>query len=544
MSTRSNTCERSGGGPGTLAPRAVGIDRGGDMSIEMTSNKVLKLLLILVTTCVVATATAQESGKASGQDSDVESLFGEEKTQTNGTESSGQQVTAPEEKIQPARTESEEGQKEPAEASGSNPPVTSGTSPVAPEGSPATSEASGQPPSEIAAEPVSGKHSGIEEIVVTAQKRAENLQEVPIAIQAFSADYLGKQAVKSTMDLQSVVPSLIHSTAGGIPQAFIRGVGQDSYLPTADPGVATYVDGVFMPTVQGTVQSASLVERMEVLKGPQGTLYGRNATGGAINIITRDPSQEFEWNANLGGGSFKSLAAGTYINMPITSQAAASLGLAYDRREPYETQVNPNGPKLVNTTNEAVRGKVLVEPINDFKAVFSGYFSKHFGLDTDLFQAKKLSPLLTAAGAQPNADHPNQINSDSNGFADARSGGLGLKATYSTPWFDVIPITGYNDILAFTHTDFDATPLPVFNFNAPRPRGAFSRSLSQELQFVSNQTGNFDWIVGGFYYNSFGGFDPLQIETAPGIMTNLIGQINDSLVLHTAVQISLTPEGG
>jgi outer membrane cobalamin receptor len=125
----------------------------------------------------------------------------------------------------------------------------------------------------------------LEEIVVTAEKRSENLQNVPITVTAVTAAALAANKVESTQDLQFLVPSLVYNSASGFAQPFLRGIGSDFTVPNADPSVATYIDGAFVADQVATIQGLLAVDRVEVLEGPQGTLYGRNAVGGVERLV-------------------------------------------------------------------------------------------------------------------------------------------------------------------------------------------------------------------------------------------------------------------
>ena len=144
----------------------------------------------------------------------------------------------------------------------------------------------------------------IEEIMITAQRKTENLQDVPISVSAFSANFLNEAGISDTMELVQVTPGLTYGTqqAGGVP--FIRGVGNTIVAAGQDTSVATYVDDVYMSNSATAVMSLNNIERIEVLKGPQGTLFGRNATGGLIHVITKEPSYETLGNIELSYDNF------------------------------------------------------------------------------------------------------------------------------------------------------------------------------------------------------------------------------------------------
>jgi len=147
-------------------------------------------------------------------------------------------------------------------------------------------------------------NQGLEEIVVTAQKRSENLQDTPLAITAITGESIEGYGRSDVSALAFSSPSLAYSEAGGEAQLYIRGVGTNIFGVGADPSVAINLDGVYLGRPNMGLTQFLDVERVEVLRGPQGILYGRNSTGGAVNIISRMPTDEFEGYATLGFGSF------------------------------------------------------------------------------------------------------------------------------------------------------------------------------------------------------------------------------------------------
>lgn len=164
------------------------------------------------------------------------------------------------------------------------------------------------------------ENEGVTDIVVTAQRRAENVQDVPIAISAFSSDQLRAQGVSSALEIGQFVPNLIAQNNTGLGSAnayYLRGLGNTETIPTFDPPVGTYIDDVFMSRQNANNLNLFDVERVEVLRGPQGTLFGRNTTGGAINVILREPGKEFGGYAEVGYGRFnKKLVRGS-VDIPL-----------------------------------------------------------------------------------------------------------------------------------------------------------------------------------------------------------------------------------
>lgn len=190
---------------------------------------------------------------------------------------------------------------------------------------------------------------GIEEIVVTAQKRAENVQDVPIAISAFSSSALRERAVNDVSALGALAPNV--NLDGGTPfsgssavlSATIRGIGSDDFAFNIDPGVGIYLDGVFLARTVGANQDLPDVERIEVLKGPQGTLFGRNTIGGAVSIVTHNPGKEFRVVGDLTTGSYSLVKARATIDLPITEGLGASVTGAITSRNGFQKRIPYNG---------------------------------------------------------------------------------------------------------------------------------------------------------------------------------------------------------
>lgn len=179
--------------------------------------------------------------------------------------------------------------------------------------------------------------SVFETIIVTAQKREQSIYDVPVAMSAFTPDTIEKQGITDLVDIGKFVPNLNVTgfSAGHTSSAnpFIRGIGLQDHLITTEPGVGVYVDGIYLGRQVGQNWSLANIERVEVLRGPQGTLYGRNSIGGAINIITRKPGDEGGGRVSLTAGSRERLNGDVYTNMRLSDQFAMSLSLAYQSRD-------------------------------------------------------------------------------------------------------------------------------------------------------------------------------------------------------------------
>jgi iron complex outermembrane receptor protein len=201
------------------------------------------------------------------------------------------------------------------------------------------------------AAPASG---GLEEIVVTAQKRAENVQDVPIAISAFTSSALQERAVTDIAQLSNIAPNVTldagtpFSGSAAVLSAYIRGIGANDFAFNIDPGVGVYLDGVYLARSVGANQDLADVERIEVLKGPQGTLFGRNTIGGAISIVTHDPGEEFRFVGDVTTGSYNLIQARGTVDLPIAPGLSSSVSFSVKDRKGYVKRIRFPGVTDLN----------------------------------------------------------------------------------------------------------------------------------------------------------------------------------------------------
>ncbi|MXO64821.1 TonB-dependent receptor [Altericroceibacterium endophyticum] len=247
--------------------------------------------------------------------------------------------------------------------------------------------------------------SGIQTIVVTAQKRVENVQDVPIAISAFGGDQLQDRAVGEVSELAALAPnvsldsSVPFSGSTAVLAAYIRGIGSDDFAFNIDPGVGIYVDGVYLARSVGANQDLLDVERIEILKGPQGTLFGRNTIGGAISIVTRDPADEFRFRGDVTVGSYNRMQGRGSVDIPLTENLYSSLTFnvssrnGFVKRVPFPDDIRVNTPSFRSYAaadykspdtegdqdNRTVRGKLLYDLGSSFRVTLNGDYTYSAG---------------------------------------------------------------------------------------------------------------------------------------------------------------------
>ncbi len=219
-----------------------------------------------------------------------------------------------------------------------------------------------------------------DDVVVIARRREERLLDVPIAVSALSQADLAKLQAIDLSGIQGAIPNVnLVQGRGSTTSAnfFIRGIGQPDALQTFDPAVGVYVDGVYLSRIQGALLNLFDVQRVEVLRGPQGTLYGKNTIGGAVNIVTRKPDLgNFHASADVTYGAFDQVLLNGYATAPlITDKLALSLAGTYDTREGLVT--DPLTARRFNDRNLwAGRGILRFKPVDGFEFTLSGDYTK------------------------------------------------------------------------------------------------------------------------------------------------------------------------
>lgn len=246
---------------------------------------------------------------------------------------------------------------------------------------------------------------GIADIVVTAQKRSEKIQDVPIAISAFTSAALQERGVANISQLSAIAPnvnldsSVPFSGSTAVLSAYIRGIGSDDFAFNIDPGVGIYVDGVYLARSVGANQDLLDVDRIEILKGPQGTLFGRNTIGGAISIVTRDPGNTFRFKGDIATGSYNMLQARGTVEIPLADgiYSSVTFGLksqdGFVRRVPFPSALTANTPSFRSfaaagyesadreggENNRNLRAKLKFDKGGPFRLVLSGDYTYSTG---------------------------------------------------------------------------------------------------------------------------------------------------------------------
>jgi iron complex outermembrane receptor protein len=414
----------------------------------------------------------------------------------------------------------------------------------------------------------------VQEIVVTAQRQAQSLLSVPMAISAATGQQLDKAGAKEVADLQFITPGFVPSYSSGYTQIYIRGIGNSIFVG-ADPSVATFIDDV--PRIWGSmVQNFVNVDRVEVLKGAQGGLYGRNATGGVVNIITKQPSTDsFHGDGKISYGTKGTFEAAAFANMPVNDKVAVALSAERDTHDPYADNIaQPNHYTAANfptgsflgspaataaTLNSfshpqagyndqdfwAVDAKVLIKPVDNFKVTLAGDWSRKN--DSGGTQIYNTTPGFATNAFLPGffqefginfAPTPNFFQG-SNGnftmekavaaFANLQDYGGSATMVYSLPNVDLTSITAYRAQQTNFFEELAPAPVPVQDVLVRNRKNM----VYQEFRAVSTGAGPWHFLAGATYLSTgFKGSTDIAI-LPPLLPDEIVGRVKTNVTNWT-----------
>jgi len=343
--------------------------------------------------------------------------------------------------------------------------------------------------------------NALEEVVVTATKRAQSLQDVPMAVNAFNADTIETAGINDAGDLAILTPALNINvnTNPFAARMVIRGVGTAQTDPALEPSVGLFIDGIYLGRTGLGMSDLTDIERIEVLQGPQGTLYGKNTNAGAISVITKKPSfekSEGYIEASVGNYSMNKLTAS--ISGPLTQNLAYRLSGNINQRDGYYD--NSAGVDFNDADDWNIQGKLQWEPTESLSILLSG---SRVERDTtccgaDAVQDESVNNELVAQGLSPDSNDPYDYNVQSN--ADNRfameSDLLSMTIDYDTGWGAIKSITAWNDYSYRVDQDPDRSELDILTLSNDKYSGD---SFSQELRFTASPSDNVDYMLGVFY---------------------------------------------
>ncbi|MEQ8693648.1 MAG: TonB-dependent receptor [Pseudomonadales bacterium] len=340
-----------------------------------------------------------------------------------------------------------------------------------------------------------GEASGvIEEVVVTAEKRQSTVQDTPIAITAYDTEMLDLRGIDELEDLQFSAPNLVISPNSQSPvtYAYIRGIGSDQLVAGFDPGVAYHVDGLYVGQPSAMPGDMWDMTRVEVLRGPQGTLYGRNTTGGSINLITAEPTADFTAFGDITLGNYDRRRVRGVINGG-NETVAGRLSFIADKDDGYQDNlIGGNGDE---TDHHSIRGKLKIALSDNAEVLLTAQRFENNGRNSQK-KREGFAGLPVYAGAIPNPSDPRKIAKDRRERLDLENTLLSGRLTVDFENFSLVAITGYIENEWFQNADIDMSSNPIQYQNWDMETDQFS----QEIQLVSNGDGPWQWIAGVFFF--------------------------------------------
>ncbi|MNQ52512.1 Colicin I receptor precursor [compost metagenome] len=399
----------------------------------------------------------------------------------------------------------------------------------------------------------------IEEVVVTAQKRDQKLQDVPVAVSAFGERQLTNQAVQNLTDLSAKAPNVVLAPVGAYPYAsafFIRGLGFADVESSFEPAVGVEMNGVYLARNSGALQDFFDISSVEILRGPQGALYGRNTIGGVVSVRTKTPipGDPFSGAAQATVGDHGRKEARLAVNVPLGETFAARASLLY---KDYDGYVHNATLNKTQGYNETLAGRLtfVATPNAIFDATLVIDGDRERGSGAPFRNASTFgqvyydfspdtgtpSPIFPAGGSNPK--DPYTVYNDTPIFADIDTWGAALTTNTHLDLGTVTTVTGYREFNDKVLSDYDGSPLAFFY----ALRDQTHQQFSQEVRLASSVGGKLDYVVGAYYLNQnyaitnaqggliYGGATPVQIASQRNIAWALFGQadyhLNDALTL-------------
>lgn len=349
----------------------------------------------------------------------------------------------------------------------------------------------------------------IEEVVVTAQKRAERNVDVPISIDSSTGEELANAGITNTQDLAQTVPGLRLDLSGGFSQPTLRGVGSSVAGPGLSASVATYVDGIYRSSALTGAFEMSDIASVQVLKGPQGTLFGRNATGGAIIVTTETPSYEPDAELKYAYGRYNDSRLQVRGSTGLSDTVAVGMAAYLHENDGFVTNT-ANGEKVDSMNNWGGRLKGLFEPTDALSVLLTYAHSERDdgspnGLNAYEGRAVANDPSHPSVDPVHNDGDPitihtrrGKISSDAPLGFTSESDDIALKVEWDLGDLVFTSYTGYHDEVVVYEQDYDVTTLPIFH-------GKFQvddDSFSQEFNLTSTGPGPLQWVAGLYYFEN------------------------------------------
>jgi outer membrane receptor protein involved in Fe transport len=338
-------------------------------------------------------------------------------------------------------------------------------------------------------------------IIVTASKREQTLQEVPISVSVTSGETIENAQIRDVLDLQTVTPSLRVSQlqSASATTFIIRGFGNGDNNFGIEPSVGVFIDGVFRSRSAAALSDLNMISRIEVLNGPQSTLFGKNASAGVISVVTKEPQYEFGGIVEASYGNYNALVLRGEVTGPIADNVAFALDGSYNRRDGYARIVNLD-EDLSDRNRWSARGQLLIEPTADFKIRMIADYGR---IDEVCCQVSTLvagpsAPAVFAVGGALDTNffsYNTFLSQVPRNTVDNYGGSI--QADWNFGNLSLTSITAYRELKNFLDQDVDFTSADVVS----EVRDQEVTTFTQELRLASDFDGPINFLLGGFYFD-------------------------------------------
>jgi iron complex outermembrane receptor protein len=366
----------------------------------------------------------------------------------------------------------------------------------------------------------------LEEVVVTANKRSENIQNVPIAIQALTAADIADRGIQSTADIAAAVPGLTMQGSMNGLQPHLRGVGTTAISAGEENSIATYLDGVYIANLSGGLLQLNDIKSVEIDKGPQGTLFGRNATGGVISITTKDPQHELAGVGSISYGNYQTAQGSLYVTDGVTETLAADLA-AYISNQNQGYGINLfNGEEVNRQQDVALRSKWLFTPTDVDRAVLAVDWERTHSSYLDGYQTLPGHPTQWGPGTPPFGQPflfpggPWDVDAYQQPLDDFKQGGASLNYQHEFSFARLTNITAFREARKNVLWSAEDVPAPVETAGWIEK----DRQISEEIQLASADASVIKWVGGFYFLNGSAAYLPFLIEgtaAAPAPLQNI-----------------------
>ncbi len=344
------------------------------------------------------------------------------------------------------------------------------------------------------------------EIIVTATKREQTLEETPISVSVTSADVIEKASIRDISDLQTVAPSLrvtqLQSSAN--TNFTIRGFGNGANNPGIEPSVGVFIDGVYRSRSAAQIGDLPNLQRVEVLRGPQSTLFGKNASAGVISVITRAPQYDFGGSVEGSYGNYNAIVVKGDLTGPIVADKVAfSIAGNYNKRDGYATNLTDDS-ELNERNRYGVRGQLLIEPSSDFKIRLIADYDK---IDENCCIAANvvngptgaiIQALTQNQGLVPQDPYSYEVYNNLDSSNKIKNWGFSGQIDYDLGNLGLTSITAYRGVDVSTNQDSDFSGADLLSRNSADQK---IRTFTQELRLTSDFDGPLNFLIGGYYFD-------------------------------------------